>query len=549
MEIDQHIYTSGKNGFETISSTGGLGENEIQKLETFSLYLLPSSILYKESIPKPIKYVFYPLSEEKFVIGKAVYSGKDNFGRMGNYLFHNFVISKEDFLEIEFNPGKFIKWAETKRIFRDKISNEPFTKISFSPDEIKTINFEIQNIKKDVILNILYFCFNYKIIRENLLLLGENDKFLNFLILIYSILPLNLRKEISFDTYAYKSNLDAKIMGLPDKKEFKENQFYSLKVNLSTMDFTSNIHIKEIPENISFITDMVVSGKIKEINSLHLLEYYFKNENYEKIKSLYKNTTPQIRNHFLKKHKEEIVNTLITKKLDIPTFSLDIGIIQEFIEEKKHNNKQRIEELNQRITNNTDAINRNSQKLQKIIQEIELLKGKRSRKSQYLQTEIDLKKDIFWVSLWWASISFLFLFLLFITFHFHPSLPQESTIPNKIITFFTNLKSHWEKLKFYPKWWLGIISSPIYVAMLFFSVKKLFSAVKQLKENKEIQRQKQNIENEIQTLQQKIDSERNFQEQIRKIIEKLKTQNSQLQNELNSLNEEINFLNQISQSI
>ena len=60
MEIDQHIYTSGKNGFETISSTGGLGENEIQKLETFSLYLLPSSILYKESIPKPIKYVFYP---------------------------------------------------------------------------------------------------------------------------------------------------------------------------------------------------------------------------------------------------------------------------------------------------------------------------------------------------------------------------------------------------------------------------------------------------------------------------------------------------------
>lgn len=352
MKLEQHIYTSGKTEFTTIAATSGINRDERIRLENHSLYILPGTLLYKDDQPKPTKYIFYPLDEYRLVIGRAIYIGKDSLGRPGNYLFHNFIIYKEDFMWLNLNPARLIKLLEGKELFRDKIPEEPLNVIELPVDEMRRTQNDslsisrIPSLQRDLILNLVYFCFNHKSLQRPLLLTGTDKEYLDFLEWLYNLLPYNLREKISFDTYSYGTNLGFPIMGIPDEVEFQQNISYSLKLDLKTWQYTTNFELKEPSKLISFIAEMAAEGRAKDINSMYSLEYCLQKGDYTKFKVGYKTVSPEIKDFLYTSHRETILNYITTKKdvellemitakitvEDVNILSSDYGVIERLVD-------------------------------------------------------------------------------------------------------------------------------------------------------------------------------------------------------------------------
>ncbi|MEW6608719.1 MAG: hypothetical protein AB1414_14945 [bacterium] len=332
MRLEQHIYTSGKKGFATVAQTPGITKDEQIKLENHSLYILPGSFLYKEGVSTPTKYIFYPLSEKRFVLGRAIYIGKDNLGRPGNYLFHNLIISKDELEEPSFNPAKLIKMIEENGLFRTSPPEKPLDVINLPLD--KEIEFKIPPIPQDLILALLYYCFSYKSLKAPLLLVGQDKDCLNFLGWLYTLLPYSLKENLSFDTYSYGANLGLKIMGIPKESDFYQTISYSLKIDLLTYDYNLNPEIKEPSKPILALTEMIATGREEEIASMYSAEYSLKMGDYERFRERYIAFSKDVKELIYTSHKERILNYIIDKK-DLELLQIIINLLFEKAEDRK----------------------------------------------------------------------------------------------------------------------------------------------------------------------------------------------------------------------
>lgn len=352
MKFNQHIYTNSEKGWSTIAATQDIKQEEQMKLEDHSKYTLPHSLLFKEDYPRPIKYIFYPLDEKRFVLGRAIYTGRDNIKRPGNYLFHNFIISKEEMINLHLNPIRLIRWLEHKGLFRDKIPDEPLNIIEFTDDEIKMSLREtkINNIiaPHNLILNLLYCCFNYESIKKPLLLIGKEKEYLDFVGYLYELLPYNLRERFSFDTYSYGTNLTLQMMGIPDEDEFQQTIPYFLKLNLVTQQYITALETEEPSKLISFIAKEASEGRIDELNLMYSVGLCLQKGDYVGFKEGYNTISPQIKEFIYTSYKKIILNYIVTEKdrellqmvrdmivaEDIALFSSDTEMIYLLLESK-----------------------------------------------------------------------------------------------------------------------------------------------------------------------------------------------------------------------
>lgn len=308
MRLEQHIYTSGKTEFTTVAATDGLTREERIQLENHSLYILPTSLLYQEECQTPVKYVFYPLGEDRFVIGKAVYAGKDSLGRPGNYLFHNLIIAKEDLLTYSrFNPVSLIRHVEKNGMLRENVPEEPLTLIDLSPDEIESSIYPLPNIRDDLLSRLLYACLNHKSLQHPLLLYGTDQECLEFLAWLYPLLPYHLRTELSFDTYTYGVSLGFRILGLPEDPEFRQSLSPSFMLHPANWQYTSSLEMQEPSKRLALMTRMITAGKVPELNIVYFLEYCLRIQDYPQFNTKYSEVSQEIKDVILDFHKETLL--------------------------------------------------------------------------------------------------------------------------------------------------------------------------------------------------------------------------------------------------
>src|SRR5664280_1606733 len=119
ISLDQQVYARAKRGIVTVARSAGVMPDELAVLERFSQYLLPNSLMYEEDYSAPVKYVFYPMETDRFVVGRGIYLGRDELGRPGNYLYHNLLIDRTDLATLDTNPARLTKALIAKGIFLD----------------------------------------------------------------------------------------------------------------------------------------------------------------------------------------------------------------------------------------------------------------------------------------------------------------------------------------------------------------------------------------------------------------------------------------------
>ncbi len=308
MKLEQQIYTSGKPEFTTVAATDGLNRADRIHLENHSLYILPTSLMYQEGVETPVKYVFYPLGEDRLVVGRAVYTGLDSLGRPGNYLFHNFIVAKEDLLAYSrINPVTLIRQIEKKGWFRETVPENSSTVLEISPDEFPGPSFPQPELRDTLLSQLLYVCLNHQPLQYPLLLNGAEQDCLDFLERLYPLLPYYLRAELSFDTFTYNVSLNFRVVGLPERPEFRQSLPASFTLHPDSLQASSALEAQEPSRYLSLITGMIAGGQMSNLDTVYTLEHYLRTEDYPNFNRKYDEVSRDLKDVILDFHRETLL--------------------------------------------------------------------------------------------------------------------------------------------------------------------------------------------------------------------------------------------------
>lgn len=318
MKIKQQIFTSGETEFISVAITEGIERNERIKLENNSLYMLPASLLYQENIVTPTKYVVYPLDAKHMVIGRAVYIGLDPMKRPGNYLFHNLIISKEDMMRLKINPAALIRQMESDKMFVDSIPDGALQEIEFPDAKLIAPKSTDSAIPEASVYKLLEFYFSREETRQSLLIVGTPEQQLDFIEWFYLLLPWPLRDRFSFDTYAYGTQLDFRIIGIPQEKVYQQRFPASMRFDLNDQTFSSEPELQAKPviavEYITFVSKMAAADQVDTLNLFYSLEDALETENEIVFKKDFKSLPSECQRFLYALHRVRILNTILKNK-------------------------------------------------------------------------------------------------------------------------------------------------------------------------------------------------------------------------------------------
>lgn len=282
--LEQHCFTSVDPEFKTTGMSKGITEDERLLLEKHSIYFLPGELLYNDAIPKPVKYVFYPITSHSYVIGRGEYIGKDSLGRPGNYFFHNVIIKTGDLIHINSNPVPLINSLKKEGKFTCSLQGKSFTEDDFSgnsfPVALNTISHSFhcddsfsrlpEKLDKESLKALLHFIYTYHEGSYPIVFHGNGDEILQYLDLLFSLLPYDQRIWLSFDTFAFGVPYSFMVFGIPEDSFYSHSFFSSLEIYLSAGQTRVHRNYTVSPV-VSSTVELLFDGKQDIINKLLFL--------------------------------------------------------------------------------------------------------------------------------------------------------------------------------------------------------------------------------------------------------------------------------------
>ncbi len=197
-------------GFQTLFySHQFLSEKEVEEIEQRLVYF-PSEKEY-------IKKIFFVTSTNKYVLAQIVpLPEPDQLGRKGRYLAHALIFREEDFLNYKINP-----WIIFQKNFFIKTLKEALESGNFETGNIPNLVIDLSDLSESVEINFFIFkgenlkklallAFrgkNFMNERKTVVFLGEPQEVEMALKLATYVVPTQLLKYCTFDTYFYRCNL------------------------------------------------------------------------------------------------------------------------------------------------------------------------------------------------------------------------------------------------------------------------------------------------------------------------------------------------------
>ncbi len=236
------------------------------------------------------------------MVGRAIYAGKDSLGRTGNYLFHNYVISRDDLMTTcQGNPAGLIKCLRRQNFFQEEAPSGDIQPISLADDvfgDIPTTGSRTtgtRNLAPDLLQRVLHACLDSGSLRQPVLLLGTEDECLDFLEQIYTVLPYNVRLSLQVDTYAYGVSLGFPIIGSMDDDVFRQGLSSSFTLRLSNLETTVHDEFPAPSRYLTMLLGMITAGDMDALNDLFILEYLLTQQQFAAFKQKFQQASPDIR--------------------------------------------------------------------------------------------------------------------------------------------------------------------------------------------------------------------------------------------------------------
>lgn len=313
VKVGQHIYGRNKEkGFSTLGYSPDVTLEDLKFIERNCIYELPTALYHDEGTEKPAKYTFYKLNEEKVVVGKGVYIGKDEFGRVGNYIFHNLIFQTRDIVSCEINPVSLIAYLNKINIFikdAPAIERIDCLELDFEKGMTAAVSPESKAIYNNAELHtsFLYRCLKLNSIEAPIIIeYNVEGELLDFLHRLFSITPNGIWKDLSFNTLWYK---DHKFLIRCIKQGFPFPTIdYSIKVDLTRDSYNSKIDIsdKAIYEYAKLSAQKALNNE-SSLSTLYSLQEFAEAADWVRFIEMFKNAPQDIKTIIYNLHKDRII--------------------------------------------------------------------------------------------------------------------------------------------------------------------------------------------------------------------------------------------------
>lgn len=312
MNLEQHVYTSGKPEFMTVAVTGGISRENRLHLEHNSLYFLPVSLHYEEHVTTPVKYIWYPLADDLFAVGRAVYRGKDSLGRTGNYLFHNVVLSRQDLLTAcGGNPVALITCLRQQGLFLESPPAGDLAPISLPDDACVVPNTGLRPMERPLLRRLLHACLHPDALRQPVLLLGTADECLGFLEELYTVLPYDARLTLKVDTYAYGVSLGFPLIGSVDEAVYRQGLSASCTVHVSTCESSVQEDVPEPSPYLAMLADLIAAGDMRAVEALCAVEHQLARQDFAAFTQQFHQAPAEIQRIVWQFHRSQVLEHVI----------------------------------------------------------------------------------------------------------------------------------------------------------------------------------------------------------------------------------------------
>lgn len=200
-------------GYGTIAKSEGLDDKLISEtLNELCFYESPAELAGEEDISKYPKALFCVNTEDnKMVIGRSAFAGRDYTGERNRYFTHLYVVPKEEREKYIENPEKIV-YASGFATAYDISNGERIDEISeiescYEEDRYDSIEelYLAAAMDKDIFKNLLKACFDSCLRRKKIyIVLEANDIDIvakGIMKYLYRGLPFEIRRSLGFITY------------------------------------------------------------------------------------------------------------------------------------------------------------------------------------------------------------------------------------------------------------------------------------------------------------------------------------------------------------
>ena len=218
VDILHHVYGSTPSGFTTLLSPAGLDRRSVLELERRSGYAVPLGIPADDPELLPGRHVFHLLGDY-VVVGRAVYLGIDQTGRLGNYVCHSLLLKAADALPLFDDPTALLSAVEAAGLFL----NAAYVEGAVLPAQARldASASRVTDVTPSAVLDVLTACLAWSDGAHPIFVCGEDRDALALIRASLSLLPHSVRWKLPFDTYVYGGDArELAFAGLPPAPEY-----------------------------------------------------------------------------------------------------------------------------------------------------------------------------------------------------------------------------------------------------------------------------------------------------------------------------------------
>jgi hypothetical protein len=278
MAVYQLIYTSSKRGYGVFAKSTEIKPDESRQITINTTYKRPQSLIdsNESKIDKfPINLSRFRLSNQKWILAQTAYVGLDNTGRQGNFFTHALLFS---------SPGEFSK-KYLSYGFRRELTEEEKEQTNPTPlssADISNVKSEdLQSFAKQnesKLVELVQSFLDAQRGRKKLGIHDDNNKIIQWIKVLFDVLPTKLTEDIEFTTYTDRITSAYDIVGIYESSIIKDSSRFVVfdgKSNaLEISDFAKSIvedYVKASPKELFyfFASTMKKEELINKVDSLY----------------------------------------------------------------------------------------------------------------------------------------------------------------------------------------------------------------------------------------------------------------------------------------
>ena len=264
--VDRGYFARQGNGFQTVAVAAELvGTDDLHVLESAAFYAVSSE--RRDAGEIPVKETFFRLPSGRFAIGRTVNWGTDSVGRVGNYLTHHLVLSRDELIAVGARPLSLLDVMPLATADAD-LTPRDLVPLPLESASLKAAPPDLASFDRELLANLAIAAVDSG--EKTVLFIGDEARTRAMMQGLYATLAMEERLRLTFSTHFYESHHLSHLFALVTVRSRAEAP--TQREDYTVFDLDDNRFPPFWPTSAysDWLADCVRSGQWEEIEALNV---------------------------------------------------------------------------------------------------------------------------------------------------------------------------------------------------------------------------------------------------------------------------------------